>query len=151
MGRKSLLIILHFGALVLSTCVPSKAQEKRNSAVISNSFATRWPGLPPIMKGIAVRPGGYSAACFDTDNLRCAADGWAVAATIFLAICNQELAVLLELQGFHSSESASGVSDHSRIFASHVAGGGMGAYEWLGGEGEYRGLDLNGERVVFFV
>ena len=51
MGRRFLLVIFVLAIFL----APAMAQEKTEfGPVISNSFATHWPNLPPIMKGIAV-------------------------------------------------------------------------------------------------
>src|SRR5437870_1764471 len=149
MGRKFLLVIF-----VLSIFLaPAWAQEKTEfGPVISNSFATRWPGLPPVMKGIAVRLGDNTGACFDTDNLRCAAGwvGWS-RRRFFSPSVTKNWPVLLELQGvsFRASLHPGCPIIRGDIrFATWPESGWVHA-DGSAAKGRYRGFYLNGERVVF--
>src|SRR3954469_2244200 len=144
----------HAVVLVLITFVsPALAQEKTEfGPVISNSFATRWPGLPPIMKGIAVRLDDRAAVCFDTDNLRCAAawQGWSRRRFLSPSV-TKNWPVLLELQG---------VSFRANLHPGcPVIRGDIRFATWpepawthadgSAAKGKFRGFYLNGERVVF--
>jgi hypothetical protein len=149
MGRRTLPFIF----LLASLAAPLAAQEKTEfGPVISNSFATRWPSLPPIMKGIAVRLDDRSAACFDTDNLRCAAawTGWSRRRFLSPSV-TKNWPVLLELQGvsFRANLHPGCPLIRGDIRFSSWPEPGWVHAEGAAAKGKYRGYYLNGERAVF--
>src|SRR5207237_1459360 len=139
--------------VLASLAAPALAQEKTEfGPVLSNSFATRWPLLPPIMKGIAVRLDDRSAACFDTDNLRCAAGwiGWSRRRFLSPSV-TKNWPVLLELQGvsFRANlHPGCPVIRGDIRFATWPEAGWVHADD-SPAKGKYRGFYLNGERVIF--
>jgi hypothetical protein len=149
MGRK--FIFINF--VLAMFLAPAMAQEKTEfGPVISNSFDSHWAGLPPIMKGIAVRLSDNTAACFDTDNLRCAAGwvGWS-RRRFFSPSTTKNWPVLLELQGvsFRANlHPGCPVIRGDIRFATWPEPGWVHADE-SAAKGKYRGLYRNGERVIF--
>ncbi|HEV8605761.1 MAG TPA: DUF6797 domain-containing protein [Tepidisphaeraceae bacterium] len=150
MGRKLFLVIFVVGSFL----APAGAQEKTEfGGVISNSFATRWAGLPPVMKGIAVRLGdGTAAACFDTDHLRCAGAwvGWSRRRFLSPSI-TKNWPMLLELQGvsFRASLHPGGPIIRGDIRFVTWPEAGWTGIDGRAVKGRYRGFYVNGERVIF--
>src|SRR5882672_3481125 len=141
-------------AILAAICLfvaPASAQEKTDfGPFISNSFATHWPNLPPIMKAIAVRLGdGNAAMCFDTDNLRCAAGwmGWSRRRFLSPSV-TKNWPTLLELQGvsFRASlHPGCPVIRGDIRFATWPEAGWVHA-DGSAAKGKYHGFYLNGER-----
>src|SRR5207253_723717 len=109
-------------------------------------------GLPPVMKGIAVRLGDNTGACFDTDNLRCAAGwvGWS-RRRFFSPSVTKNWPVLLELQGvsFRANlHPGCPVIRGDIRFATWPEPGWVHADD-SPAKGKYRGFYINGERVIF--